>query len=316
MRPHHILLVLAILLPAFAETHALDKEKSAAMLDTAAKEGVEVPAKSTVRDSVGVTAVLLTQPAVRRLFGKEIANTYAVVQLTISNRSADAAFVIHSSYIDTSQWALGGGTRGFSADGAAKDDPSELARAGSKPNRVSSVESRIARGQPLDAQQWSARNWTIRRLTMAGSLASGYSFAFKETGIAKGIAAFNGNLVPGVAYAWPDGAMAQQNRISDFGYQTNKVIGKQSADIIVCFFPMDMFLSAPIRQLFLKSPGLFLSPYQILFTDQNQKIREELKINDDVIALRQLHPCYSKVFEAPRSKEQGQKDSESSSELL
>src|SRR5450755_788551 len=123
MRPHHILLVLAILLPAFAETHALDKEKSAAMLDTAAKEGVEVPAKSTVKDSVGVTAVLLTQPAVRRLFGKEIAKTYAVVQLTVSNRSADAAFVVHSSYIDTSQRALGGGTRGFTADGVAKDDP-------------------------------------------------------------------------------------------------------------------------------------------------------------------------------------------------
>src|ERR1035437_3196325 len=304
MRLTHVSLVLATLLPAFSQTHTLDKETNAAVLSTAAREGVEIPAKSTVRDSVGVTAVLLTQPAVRRLFGKEIANTYAVVQLTISNKSADAAFLIHSSYIDTTQWALGGGTRGFSINSAPRDDPAELARAGSRPNRIASVEARIARGQLLDAQQWSARNWTMRLLTIAGSLASGYSFAFKEIGIAKAIAAFNGNLVPGVAFAWPDGAVAQQNRISDFGYQTNKVIGKQSSDVMVCFFPIDMFLSAPFRQVFLKSPGLFLSPYQILFTEANKRIRVELGIGDDTAAkLRKLHPCYSKVFEAQRSKD-------------
>jgi hypothetical protein len=274
MRPVHAYLALAALLPAWSETHTLDKEKGQALLSAGAREGVELPAKTTVQKSVGVTAVLLTQPAVRRIFGKEIANTYAVVQLTISNRNADAAFVLHSAYIDTSQWALGGGTGGF-RDNYRADDPEEVYRAGTRSNRIASVESRIARGQLLDAQQWSARNWTIRLLTVAGSLASGYSFAFRETGIAKGVAAFNGNLVPGVAIAWPDGAVAQQNRISDFGYQTNKIIGKDSSDIIVCFFPIDMFLSAPFRAVFVKSPGMFLSPYQILFTDANEPIRAD-----------------------------------------
>jgi hypothetical protein len=281
-----------------ADTHTLDKEKSASMLETAAKEGVDLPAGATVQDNVDVTAVLLTQGAVRRLFGKEIASTYAVVQLTVSNKSPEAAFVIHSAYIDTSQWALGGGTKGFTISGRAKKGNPR--RAGSRPNQISSVESRIARGQLLDAQQWSARNWTVRLLTVAGSVASGYTFAFKETGIAKGIAAFNGSLVPGVAFAWPDGAVAQQNRISDFGYQTNKVVGKESADIIVCFFPIDMFLSAPIRELFLKSPGLFISPYQILFTDRNQAILDALHIpKEKANTLRELHPCYSKIFEVP-----------------
>lgn len=259
MRLAHILLAVSVALPAFAQNHALDKEKGAALLDAAAKEGVELPAKITVQNNVGVTAVLLTQPSVRRLFGKEIADTYAVVELTISNRSADAAFVLHSAYIDTTRWALSGGTSG------PPKVPSPPYTSHTHPNQIASAEARIARGQLLDAQQWSARNWTIRLLTVAGSLASGYSFAFKETGIAKGIAAFSGTFVPGVAFAWPDGSVAQLNRISDFGYQTNKVIAKQNADIIVCFFPMDIFLSPPFRSLFLKSPGLFLSPYQILF---------------------------------------------------
>ena len=317
MRLAYLSLALISLVPAYSQNHSLDKETNAAMLDVAAKEGVELPSKTTVRENVGVTAVLLTQPAVRRLFGKEIANTYAVVQLTISNRSADAAFVVHSAYIDTSQWALGGGTTGFIDRSRRRDR--ESWRSDSRPNRVASVESRIARGQLLDAQQWSARNWTIRLLTVAGSLASGYSFAFKEANVAKGIAAFNGNLVPGVAFAWPDGSIAQQNRISDFGYQTNKIIGKQSGDIIVCFFPMDMFLSSSLRQLFLTSPGLFLSPYQILFMPKMNAIWNALGISEEeqaqqtsvvsIKSLRALHPCYSKSLEAKRiPKEQKDKD--------
>lgn len=303
MRPFYLGLVLLAVVPALADTHKNDKEVSAAMLTEEAKKGVELPTP-TVNGSVGITAVLLTQGSVRRLFGKEIANTYAVVQLTISNRNPDAAFVLHSAYIDTSQWALGGGTGGF-RDTNATPEPE---RSGSHSHRIDSAESRIARGQLLDAQMWSARNWTIRILTVLGSVASGYSFAFKETGIAKGIAAFNGNIVPGVAFAWPDGAVAQQNRISDFGYQTNKIIAKQSSDIIVCFFPIDMFLSSPFRDLFLKSPGLFLSPYQILFTEKNAPYLQQLGLSTTPEALRKLHPCYSKVFEASAPARKTSKD--------
>jgi hypothetical protein len=290
MQLARVLAVLSVSLAAFSQTRTQNTQA----LDKA--EGVPLQAKATVQSSVGVTAVLLTQPAVGRLFGKEIANTYAVAQLTVSNRSADAAFVIHSAYIDISNWALSGGTSGFVLN--TSDDYVR----GNSPHRIVSVESRIARGQSLDAQQWTARNWTIRILTLVGSLAAGYSFSVNEIGIAKGIAAFNGTLVPGVAMAWPDGLVAQQNRISDFGYQTNKVIGKQSADVIVCFFPINMFLSPTLRQEFLKFPGLFLSPYQILFGDKHKEIRNVLGITDNYAEqLRKLLPCYSRARGASTS---------------
>jgi len=268
-----------------AETHELDKEKSVALLEAAAREGINLPVPNTVSDSVGVTAVLLTKGAVGRLFGNDIANTYVVVQLVISNKSLSGAFVLHSAYLDTSQWALGGG-RPSSAKG----------------NQISSVEARVVRGQVLDAQQWSARDWTVRLLTVAGSVASGYTFAFKETGVAKGIAAFSGSFVPGVASAWPDSAVAQLNRISDLGYQTNKSIARESADVIVCFFPIDMFLSKQFRKLFLDSPGLFLSPYQILYED---KLLKKLHLEHDAQALLGLLPCYSKQFEVKSGNEKG-----------
>lgn len=47
MRLTHVSLALASLLPAFSQTHTLDTEKNAAMLDTAAREGVELPVTRT-----------------------------------------------------------------------------------------------------------------------------------------------------------------------------------------------------------------------------------------------------------------------------
>ena len=229
---------------------------------------IPLPAR-TVHDSVGVSATLLTHGSVRRIFGKEIANTYAVVQLVISNRNPDAAFVLHGAYLDISGWALG-------AAGLTGVTPQIGPYQGATtPNQIASVEARIARGQLLDAQTWSARNWTVRALTAAGSVASAVVFGAGENA-AKYVAAFGGTVVPSVAVAWPDGSVGQLNRISDFGFQTNKVFPKESADIIVCFFPLDLFLSPGLRDIFVNSPGLFLSPYQILFTKENGGARAAL----------------------------------------
>src|ERR1022692_3686932 len=84
---------------AFAsDSHALDKETSAALLQEAAKGGTPLTATApgTVQSSVSITAVLLTKHSVQRLFGKEIADTYAVVQVGISNHNGDASFVLHN----------------------------------------------------------------------------------------------------------------------------------------------------------------------------------------------------------------------------
>ena len=263
-----------------SDTHTLDKETSVALLQEAAKGGtpLTVTAPGTVQGSVSITAVLLTKHSVQRLFGKEIADTYAVVQVSISNKGADASFVLHNAYLDLTNWALGG--RVPETDAA---DP-DTSRTRTKPNQIPSVEARIARGELMDAQQWTARNWTMRLLTLAGSLATGFSFSFKEAGIAKGLQAFSGSFVPGVGIAWPDGTVAQLNRVSDFGYRTNKVFGKETADPIVCFFPMDMFLVPSLKKVFLNTPALFLSPGQLAYTPEGKKVLTSLKADGLIIA--------------------------------
>jgi hypothetical protein len=76
--------------------------------------------------------------------------------------------------------------------------------------------------------------------------------------------------VPGAATLWPDGTQSQINRISDVGFQTNKVIPKQASDIIVAFFPIDRFLTPTFRQLFLDNPAGFFVPGELL-TDPKTK---------------------------------------------
>lgn len=66
--------------------------------DGSAKLGV-----STVSSSLSVDAVLLPRDVTRRIFGNEIAKNFAIVQMTISNRSTTGAFILHSVLLDYSQ---------------------------------------------------------------------------------------------------------------------------------------------------------------------------------------------------------------------
>jgi hypothetical protein len=227
--------------------NAVDAQK----LKDAASQGFGLNVGPAVSASVRVEAVLLPARVCSRLFGKEIANNYAAVELTISNKNAEAEFLVHSVFMDYSQWLLGY---------RLTTEPLVSFQASTLDNQVASVEYRVARGEAQDAQLWSSRNWTIRALTLLGVLATGSEFAFKEQGITKAIGAFTGQVVPAAGTFWPDGAQPQLDRISDFGFRTNKVIPKASSDIIVAFFPIDRFITPGLKKLYLKSPAVFFLP--------------------------------------------------------
>jgi len=235
----------------------------------AVTQGYPLNANLTVRGNVTVQAVLIPAKIAKRVFGAEVANNYAVIALTITNKSSDAALIIQGAYIDYSDWALSGSVRPDRiCTKVSGEDTIGAYRACTQPNEVASEEYRIVRGELLDAQNWTSRNTIVRLLTLFGSMASGYSFSIKETGFIKGISAFGGIVVPGFATFWPDETVSQLNRISDFGFQTNKVISKQGSDIIVCFFPIDRFLTESYRKLFVKNPSVFFSPLEAVVDQQ------------------------------------------------
>jgi hypothetical protein len=263
----------------------------------AGNQGIPLKTDLTVKGNVSMQAVLIPYHVARRVFGREIAANYAVIELIANNKSPDATLIIQGLYIDYTDWALSGSIRpdAVCTETADKDDKSTY-QACTRPNQVASEEYRVVRGEALDTQPFTARNLIVGMLGLGGSIASAYSFSIAEKGIVKGISAINGTVVPGLSALWPDQTVAQMNRISDVGYQTNKVIPKQGSDIIVGFFPIDRFLTPSFRKLFKNSPSVFFNPFEALVdADLQQTILDALPsglVGKDPAPLVKALPCY------------------------
>ena len=276
-----VLCVLALLVSAQGKTTSKISNQTASSGQLNPNNGKNFPLQATaasasVRQNVSVEAVLLPFDVCKRVFGTEIAKNYAAVELTVSNRSHDSALIVQSVFIDYRDWALSGidqldttRTGGKKSDGPG-DWPDY--QAPNTPGQISSVEYRVARGELLDRQPWTLRNLSLRALQTAGSIATAYTFSISEKGIITGIGAFNGEVVPALNALFPDGTVGQMNRISDVGFQVNKVIPKDASDIIVAFFPLDRFLTPGLKKLFLKSPALFFAPYALMFDKEARQL--------------------------------------------
>ena len=275
--------------------------KTKKLLDKAAKNANPLNSEITVSGSVHVQAVLIPRVDSEKIFGKEIANNYAVIQLIVGNKSPAAALIIHGVFIDYREWPLSGVPP---AELLAERSTNKY-QAASVPSQVASEEYRVVRGQLLDAQMHTFRNTFLRWLTFAGNLAGAYTFALNEQGIIRGIAAATGVGIPGVVTAWPDRTVDQINRVSDLGFRANKLVPKESSEIIVCFFPIDRFLTPGFRKLFLRSPALFFAPLTMLVDKSIESDARALVggllpgTGMTFEGLRGAMPCYMKVRHEP-----------------
>src|ERR1022692_2853161 len=109
-----LLVALSLPHPAGAQTNKKtatpEKADAAATVKNVASQGFQLTASTNVSDQVSVEAVMLPASVSKKIFGKEVGNNYAVVELIITNRSTDAALLVHSIFIDDSQWLLSGGS--------------------------------------------------------------------------------------------------------------------------------------------------------------------------------------------------------------
>ena len=133
-----------------------------------------VTAPQSVKAMVDLQAVLMPYSVNRDLFGKYIADTYAVVFLSVGNRSREAGLVLEGLSLDYSNWALSG----VGSQGEAYARSLESFQASTQVGRVSSVEYRIVRAQLEEQDTKTARSWAIRFLEYASSAMGSTGFLF------------------------------------------------------------------------------------------------------------------------------------------
>jgi hypothetical protein len=226
-----ISLSLLICFSAVTPAQELADDNTRRMLATAARNGNPLNSEISVNSSVHVQAVLIPRVDANRIFGKEIAANYAVIQVVVGNKSPNAALIIHGVFIDYRDWTLSGVTPTLT------ESRTNRYQAASVPTQVASEEYRVVRGQLLDAQMDTPRNRFLRWLTLAGNLAGSFTFSLNEQGIIKGIAAVTGVGIPGLATAWPDRTVDQLNRVSDLGFRANKLVPKNPQRLLFASSP-------------------------------------------------------------------------------
>ncbi|MGO4518188.1 hypothetical protein AB4Y89_20535 [Terriglobus sp. 2YAB30_2] len=256
--------------------------------ENAAKQGIAVSTASDLSSTVSVEAVLLPYSVVKRTFGKEVAEKYAVVSLTVSNRDPKQGVVLQSVFLDYSRWLFSGVFAGLTNRAQA---PPETWQQQSQPSQVASAEVRTVRTDFQDAQLWSTRSWVIHIASAVGAAAGAVSFSTASDLFAPSVAAFNGNVVPALGLVWPDNSQSQLNLLNDIGFRTNHVIAAKSADIVVAFFPTERFLTPTLHEIYKKAPAAFFNPSELVFERSSRHGAGHLLRLIEESGLIQPSPC-------------------------
>src|ERR1043165_3377444 len=101
-----LLLVICLCGIAVAQDDADAQNKK--VLAEAAKKGKPIRSEINVNGNVHVQAVLIPRRDARRVFGSQIADNYAVVEINVGNKRPDAALIIHGVFVDYSHWPVSG----------------------------------------------------------------------------------------------------------------------------------------------------------------------------------------------------------------
>jgi hypothetical protein len=171
------------------------------------------------------------------VFGRRIAHRYVAFQITISNMSKDYKFLVENITLNLDNIA---------ADDALKV-PEEY-----KPN---STDLSLIRGVSEKGQAYDPRNFILRLMRGAGTIAAGLiGVTTFGASYDPSIAVFNGPVITAFANTFPDNTINQLNRLNDSAYQTNILVPKEGAKVVVAFLDQAMFMGKELRKKFYDDP--------------------------------------------------------------
>jgi hypothetical protein len=222
------------------------------------------------RDDVGVNVAVMDPHTVKDVFGKRIAERFVALQVTIRNKSSEHQFLIHDVSLDLEKvFPEGYFTQRDNLAcqkriAACNEKNKTLARAdqvrcaceaSEYTYELSSLELSLLRGVAEKGQGSDLRNKVFRFLQALGTIGGGLvGVAGFGPSYAGSIAVFNGPVLSAYNNALPDYTINQMNRLSDSAYQSNTLVPKEQAKVIVAFVSQAMFLTKAQKATLWKDP--------------------------------------------------------------
>jgi hypothetical protein len=255
----------------------------------------------SVPEDIKVYVTVIDPKTVSDVFGRRIAERFVALQVTIRNRNADHQFLIHDVSLDLE--------RVFPASYFAQKEAEECqlwARACQEQNAtrkdktpcecrpyshdLSSLELSLMRGVAEKGQGQDPRNKLLRLLTGAGTVLGGLvGVAGFGPSYSDSVAVFNGPVLSAYRNAFPDYTINQMNRLSDSAYQSNTLVPRQQAKVLVAFIPEPIFLDKKQMKAFWNDPTSLLNN-----ADPAQRIdfrRTEVRVRGSfIVELENLPP--------------------------
>ena len=193
--------------------------------------------KSFVNEFVREYVTVLDPKSVSDIFGRRIAKRYVAFQVTISNENKDYQFLIQDISIDL---------------GEVADLESVRIPKGYTP---SSNDLSILRGVSEKGQVYDWRNLAVRLMRGTGSIATSLAGVTSfGSSYVPSVSLWNGTVGPAFRDVLPDLTVTQMNRLNDSAYQSNTLVPKQGAKVMVAFVDQAMLMDRELQKRFYKDP--------------------------------------------------------------
>lgn len=275
---------------------------------------------------IKVYSTVLAPKDVADIFGRRIAKRFIAIQVTIANHNRDLQFLIHDVTINRCKGGSGSDNKDFLSrvnEIVSKADiklslnaklmksissPPVSASGGGNSFRMSSIDIKLLRGVAEKGYALDPRNLTIRLLRGAGAIAGGImGVTTFGASYAPSMAAFNGPFITSVERTFPDFTLNQVNRLNDVAYESNSLVPRQQAKIMVVFVPQSFYMDKQQMRQFYDDPGALEEALQLLAAviDVEGTFVEELEGQPPLVTDYLIDGAESKKFQSDKPEVHG-----------
>lgn len=240
--------------PKSAEGPAEESEQTAESLNEAfvRDKNLHDQAMAYVREFMRIDISVLAPMNVADIFGRHIAHRYVALQVIVKNDNPKFRFLIQDIKMNFDGIYA---DRAFIPKVLDPTTPPLLGKSKGK-YRPSSNDLTLVQGVAERGQNYDRRNFTLRILRGAGSVAAGLiGVTTFGSSYAPSVAVFNGPVISAFASIFPDSTINQLIRLNNQAFRTNSLVPAQQSIPVVVFLDLALLVPDPnLRKKFYNDP--------------------------------------------------------------